>query len=111
VIERQHDVLRLQPQMISAVRSAFADALSRLNNTLVGLRREGNLVAPWLGDETSRDVAAYYSSRAMDGPQSSYDALVAYRDELGRIHDTLQQMEADYRRDEAQKAADLRRMT
>jgi cytochrome c553 len=103
--ERQQDVLRLQPHMIPALRNAFAEALKQLNETLVGLRREGNLSAPWLGDETSQEVAAHYSSRAMDGPQSSYESLVSYRDELGRVHDTLQQMEDDYRRTEGDNAA------
>ena len=58
-----------------------------------------------MGDETSHEVAAYYSDRAMTGPESSYQALVAYRDELTRVHDTLQQMEANYRRTEGENAA------
>ena len=103
--ERQRDVLRLQPHMIPALRSAFAQALSQLNDTLTGLRREGNLSAPWLGDETSHDVAAHYSSRAMDGPRSSYKSLISYRDEIGRVHDTLQRMEDHYLRTEGDNAA------
>lgn len=91
--------------MIPNLRNAFAEALAQLNDALTGLRREGNLSTPWLGDEVSNEVAAHYTSRAMDGPGSSYESLVAYRDELGRIHDTLQQMEDDYRRTEGDNAA------
>ena len=104
MIERRQDVLRLQPHMIPTLRRTFADALAQLNNTLTGLRREGNLSAPWLGDETSKEVAAHYTSRAMDGAHSSYQILLAYRDELGRVHDTLQQMEENYRRNEGEDA-------
>jgi hypothetical protein len=41
----------------------------------------------------------------MDASGSSYQALVAYRDELTRVHDTLQQMEDHYRRTEGDNAA------
>src|SRR3954452_7110843 len=97
--------------MIPTVRTAIGAALDEVNKAIVGLNRSGYLSEPWLGDEVSSEVATHYTRRAMDAPDSSYNALVAYHAELRRIHDTLQQMEADYRRDEAQKAADLRRMT
>ena len=103
--DRQQDTLHLQPHMIPLIRQAFATSLGQLNDVLVGLRREGNLAQPWLGDEASHEVAAHYMERAMNGPESSYQALVAYRDELGRVHDTLHQMEAAYRRTEGDNAA------
>jgi len=101
----QHDVLRLQPHMIPAIRKAFASAVAELNSALLKLRQEGNLVQPWLGDEVSAEVAAHYSKRAMDDPDSSYQSLQQYRAELTHIHDTLQQMEDDYRRAEGDNAA------
>ena len=101
----RYDVLRLQPHMIPAVRTAFASAVAELNAALLKLRQEGNLVQPWLGDEISADVAAHYTKRAMDDPDSSYQSLQQYRAELTRIHDTLQQMEDDYRRTEGDNAA------
>ncbi len=58
-----------------------------------------------MGDEASSDVAAFYTKRALDGPHSSYNALVAYSEELERVHNTLQQMEDDYRRAEGDNAA------
>ena len=103
--ERQQDVLRLQPHMIPAIRSAFASAVSQLNDTLTGLRREGNLSAPWLGDESSNEVAAHYADRAMNGTDSSFQAIISYRDELNRVHETLQRMEDNYRRTEGDNAA------
>ena len=47
----------------------------------------------------------------MDEPESSYQALIAYRDELARIHDTLQRMEDEYRRRDHDASTDLRRRT
>ena len=105
VDRQQHDVLRLQPHMIPTLRTSFSAALDQIGAALGGLRRDGNLLAPWLGDETSSDVAAYYSRRAMEAPDSSYEALVAYHSEMRRVHDTLQQMENDYRRTEGDNAA------
>lgn len=104
MLDRQQDVLRLQPHMIPALRSSFGAVLDQLNAALIKLRLNGNLAAPWLGDETSAEVAVHYTRRSLDGPDSSYQALVAYRDELTRIHDTLQRMEDDYRRAEGDNA-------
>ncbi len=58
-----------------------------------------------MGDETSSAVAAHYNRRAMTDPDSSYRSLEQYRNELLRIHDTLQQMEEAYRRGESDEVA------
>ena len=91
--------------MIPRVRAAFSTALDQVNRTIVDLNRSGYLPEPWLGDEASNEVAAHYTRRAMDAPDSSYQALVAYHAELRRIHDTLQQMEDHYLRTEGDNAA------
>ena len=107
--ERQRDVLHIQPDMLPQLRESFSSALAQLHEALVGLKRGGYLSSPWLGDEESQAVAIHYTSRAMDEPGSSYHALVAYRDELTRIHDTLQRMEDEYRRADHGASTDLRR--
>ena len=104
--ERPRDVLRLQPQMIPAMRGAVSYALDQLDAALGDLRRRGNLTEPWLGDETSQATAVHYSDRAMTGPDSSLGALEAYRLELLRVHDTLARMEDEYRRNEGDRASD-----
>ncbi len=98
------DALQLQPQALPALRASFETALLQLNDALVVLGQSGYLPAPWLGDETSAEVAAHYTRRAMDDPDSSYHALISYRDELTRIHDTLLRMEDAYRRGEDAEA-------
>jgi hypothetical protein len=91
--------------MIPTVRAEFETAVTQVNAALVGLNQSGYLPMPWLGDEVSMEVAEHYTSRALDGPDSSYQLLVAYRDELTRIHDTLQQMEDHYVQTEGNNAA------
>ena len=103
--ERPLDVLRLQPQMIPRVRAQFRSAADQVTIALTKLRREAPLPAPWLGDEASSEVAAHYTARALEAHDSSYAALLAYRDELTRVHDTLQRMEDDYRRTEGDEEA------
>jgi hypothetical protein len=108
-VERQQDVLRVEPHMLPELRRSFGDALAELHESLVGLQRSGYLPSAWLGDEESRAVAAHYTSRAMNEPDSSYQALLAYRDELARVHNTLQRMEDEYLGTDHQASADLRR--
>ena len=98
--ESPQTILRVEPEMIPALRAEFRLAVDQLTAALAVLNRQGYLPAPWLGDETSAETAAHYTHRALDGPGSSYQALIAYRDELGRAMQTLQQMEANYLRNE-----------
>ena len=91
--------------MIPALRSSFGTAIAELSSSLGELRRRGYLAGPWLGDEVSGHVASHYTRRALDEPTSSYHSLIAYRDELNRVHDTLRRMEDDYRRTEGDNAA------
>ena len=107
--ERQQALLRLQPHMIPLLRAEFGRALEQLQIALVGLNQRGYLTGPWLGDEISHEVAAHYTDRAVEGPGSSYQALVSYRDELAHIHDTLQRMEDEYRRRDHDASTDLGR--
>ena len=95
--------------MIPALRTAFQSAIAQLNDALVGLSRHGFLPTPWLGDETSKEVAAHYTAQAMNGTNSSYQALVAYHRELNQVHDTLRRMEAEYLRTDHDESANLQR--
>jgi hypothetical protein len=105
VSDRQQGVLQLQPHMIPVLRHAFSAAVNDLEAVLVRLSRSGYLPRPWLGDEMSSEVAAFYTQRAMEGSESSFESLQQYRAELNRIHNTLQQMEDNYRRTEGENTA------
>lgn len=108
-IERQQQILYVEPDMVPALRAAFQSAIAQVNEALVGLSRRGFLPMPWLGDEESSEVAAHYTQQAMEGPASSYQALVAYHRELNTVHDTLQRMEDEYRRRDHDASTDLGR--
>jgi hypothetical protein len=108
-IERQQQILYVEPDMVPALRAAFQSAIAQVNEALVGLSRRGFLPMPWLGDEESREVAAHYTQQAMEGPASSYQALVAYHRELNTVHDTLQRMEDEYRRRDDDASTDFGR--
>ncbi len=103
--DRPRDATRREAQAIPALRDAFSSALDQIDAALGELRRSGSMSSPWLGDETSHVVAAHYNRRALTDPDSSYRSLEQYRNELLRIHDTLQQMEDAYRRGESDEAA------
>jgi hypothetical protein len=91
--------------MIPALRSEVGETLEQLHAAVFKLNQRGYLSNPWLGDEVSSEVAVHYTQRAMDRPDSSYQALTQYRDELTRVHETLQHMEDHYRRTEGDNAA------
>ena len=98
-------MLRLQPHAIPAFRTALVEALDQLDTALGELRRSGALSQPWMGDEVSGETAAYYTHRAIDSTDSSFQALSQYRAELNRVHDTLGLIEDNYRRTEGDNAA------
>ena len=106
--DRPTDMLRVQPHMIPALRATFASAVEQVEQALAKLGRDGYLPSPWLGDDTSASVAAYYTRRAMDDPDSSHQALQQYHAELARVHATLQQMETEYLRNEGTTAQTFR---
>jgi len=95
--------------MAPFLRAQFRDAIDQVSTALTELQRGGYLATPWLGDESSNAVAAHYMRRAMEAPDSSYQSLLAYRDELARIHDTLQRMEDEYHRRDRDASTDLGR--
>jgi hypothetical protein len=105
MVEYGMDVLRLQPEAIPALRAEFQAAALQVGEALNDLRQRGFIPAPWLGDEVSAEVADHYNRRAMQDADSAYQALAKYHKELLGIHDTLAQMEADYRRAEGNNAA------
>jgi uncharacterized protein YukE len=92
--------LRIEPHAIPAVRMAYEDAASRIGVQLIRLSRDGTLLEPWLGDETSQAVHETYNRMVMEAPEGPYAAMVAYQAELVRIRDQLRLMEDAYRRTE-----------
>ncbi len=107
---RQQEILHVEPGMLPGLRAAFAAAVDQVDVALLSLSRSGYLRGPWLGDEASSEVAAHYTRRAMEAPDSSYQSLQQYRAELSRVHDILQRMEDQYRSIERDTADRHRRI-
>ena len=103
--DQSHAVLRVAPHQIPALRAAFLAAATSMGDQLALLRQEGQVSEPWLGDPVSATVKLMYDAHVMSPSGSTLAHLTAYRDELVRVHETLGQMEADYRRAEGDNAA------
>ena len=98
-------VLQVAPHQIPLLRVAFHRAYTAMGDQLALLRQEGQIPEPWLGDPVSATVKLMYDAHAMStAPGSTLAHLTAYRDELLRVHDTLAEMEAGYRRTEGENA-------
>lgn len=75
------DSLKIDPEAVPALRSAFADALSRVEEQLRLADQELRLTA-WAKDPVSQDAAVVFNERAVDTAASAVDSLRAYRDQL-----------------------------
>jgi hypothetical protein len=104
--EHPQAVLRVAPEQIPLLRVAFHQAASEMTNQLGLISQEGQIPEPWLGDPVSATIKLMYDAHVMSGaPGSTVAHLTAYRDELVRVHETLAEMEAEYRRAEGDNAA------
>jgi hypothetical protein len=75
------DGLRISPEAVPALRSAFADALSRVEEQLRLADQELRITA-WAKDPVSQDAATMFNERSVDTAASAIDSMRAYRDQL-----------------------------
>ena len=75
------DGLRIDEEAVPALRGAFADALSRVDEQLRLADQELRLTA-WAKDPVSQDAAVLFNERTADTAASAIDSLRAYRDQL-----------------------------
>ncbi|WP_424189500.1 transcriptional regulator [Actinokineospora sp. G85] len=91
------DVLNVAPEAVPALRTAFADALSRLDAELrlddLGLR-----VEQWAKDPVSLDAArAVNGLTADDGEKAALLALRGFREQLSTAVHNLDKITEEYR--------------
>jgi hypothetical protein len=91
------DVLRVNPDRLTAVREAYDMALNELGIQLNDLGQSGHIDTPWLGDPASEAVRVHYNNTVMaqDKP-GAYRAMRLYEDELKAIRDHVAEMEKAY---------------
>jgi hypothetical protein len=107
--DRRQATLRVESHMLPALRAAFADGVQQLRSRLRVFAQDGFIAQPWMGDPLTKALTVGYNARAVDGPGSAYECLLAYETELVKIRDQLTQMEAGYHRHETDVAASFGR--
>ena len=75
------DGLRISPEAVPALRSAFSDALSRVEEQLRLADQELRITA-WAKDPVSQGAATMFNDRSVDTAASAIDTMRAYRDQL-----------------------------
>jgi hypothetical protein len=98
-------VLRVDPGTLPRLRELFADCLELVHENLNSLNRQGRMVEPWMHDPVSIRMRDLYNESVMDAADGGYAALCAYEVELKRVHDTLAEMERNYRATDEDTAA------
>jgi hypothetical protein len=99
--------LRVDRSTLPAVKAAFDEAIADVRSQVRRLGRTAFIPEPWLGDPISSSAQTHYNTVVMDSAEGAYSAMVAYVDELIRIRDSLQAMEDQYNRTDAEIAGDM----
>jgi hypothetical protein len=105
VPELRPAVLRIEPDTIPQLRTLIAECLDLLDDKLGRLRADGRIFDPWMHDPVSIRMRDLYNESVMDAADGGYAALRAYEAELLRVHDTLAEMERNYRATDEDTAA------
>ena len=101
-VSSQSAGLRVEARQIPMLRRAFEDAARQVEDVIARLDANGHIQEPWLGDEVSRDVHRFYTERVMGPLGTPYAAIRAYREQLKRVAEKLQEIEDHYRRAEGE---------
>ena len=91
----QNDIVRVDPDAVPGLRSAFADALARVDRQLELAEAELRINA-WAKDPVSQGAAKLFNDRSVDVDRSAVDALRAYRAELDAAVQNLDKTAKQY---------------
>lgn len=92
----RESTLQIDAEAVPILRSAFVDALAKIDRQLELAEKELRVTA-WSGDPVSRDATKAFNERSVDGAQSAIDALRAYRTQLEVAVVTLEKTAEQYR--------------
>ncbi|MEU5691110.1 transcriptional regulator [Actinosynnema sp. NPDC020468] len=87
--------LNVDPTAIPGLKSAFAGALSRLDQQIESAVTEIR-VRPWAGDPVSADAAQKFNDRSLESGDSALAALQDYQAQLKSGLDALNLVERQY---------------
>ncbi|MEU4801937.1 transcriptional regulator [Actinosynnema sp. NPDC023587] len=88
--------LNVEPSAIPGLRTAFAGALTRLDQQIELAITEVR-VRPWAGDPVSADAAERFNERSLESGDSALNALRDYQRQLKGAMDALTLVEQQYR--------------
>jgi hypothetical protein len=94
----QLDILRVDPDAMPGLRSAYADALARVDRQLELVDKELR-VSSWAKDPVSIGATTLFNDRALDADEDAVvDMLRAYRDQLDAVVQNLDATAKQYRK-------------
>ena len=93
----QNDIVRVDPDAVPGLRSAFADALARVDRQLELAEAELRINA-WAKDPVSQSATLLFNDRSVESDRSAVDTLRAYRAELDAAVQNLDKTAQQYRK-------------
>lgn len=93
----QNDILKVDPDAVPGLRSAFADALAKVDRQLELADAELRVTA-WAGDPVSRGATTLFNERSVDNETAAVDTLRAYREQLDAAVTNLDKTAQQYRK-------------
>ncbi|GAB3463886.1 transcriptional regulator [Actinophytocola sediminis] len=104
----QGNILQVDADAVPMLRSAFVDALAKVDRQLELAEHELRVTA-WAQDPVSQDAATAFNDRSVDGDLSAIDALRAYRAQLAVAVVNLDKTAEQYRETDGDGQVDVNR--
>lgn len=91
----QNDIVKVDPDAVPGLRSAFADALDRVDRQLELAEAELR-VTSWAKDPVSQGATVLFNDRSVESDRSAVDTLRAYRAQLDAAVQNLDKTAQQY---------------
>jgi hypothetical protein len=91
----QNDIVKVDPDAVPGLRSAFADALDRVDRQLELAEAELR-VTSWAKDPVSQGATILFNDRSVESDLSAVDTLRAYRAQLDAAVQNLDKTAQQY---------------
>ncbi|HEX6358499.1 transcriptional regulator [Actinophytocola sp.] len=101
--DSHNEVLRVARDAVPGLRSAFADAITKVDRQIELADKELR-VTSWAGDPVSTGASALYNDRTLDSDESVVDLLKFYRAQLDAAVQNLDATAEQYDRIDSDNA-------
>ncbi|MGB3441244.1 MAG: transcriptional regulator [Actinophytocola sp.] len=92
---QNEDVVKVDPDAVPGLRSAFADALDRVDRQLELAEAELR-VTSWAKDPVSQGATVLFNDRSVESDRSAVDTLRSYREQLDAAIQNLDKTAQQY---------------